>query len=135
MLSTRANIVSLSRMHGCFKFSNSVDTANKLFSTNSSQLVSCKQTLLNIFSWKSCLYLPKSRELIYSLVVSINHAADLTGWSFAQDENSVIVIKERETHAGTANGVHQILKDGKALRIIDAVVDLLAQEGVNQNNQ
>ena len=57
----------------------------------------------------------------------------VTGWSFAQDEDGNVSVKGNETHAA-ANGVHQIFRDGKPLRNIDAVVDLLLQEAVVKNS-
>ena len=53
----------------------------------------------------------------------------VTGWSFAQEQDGTISVKGNETHAGTAGG-HQVFTDGKPLRNIDAVMNLLLQEGV-----
>ena len=58
----------------------------------------------------------------------------VTGWSFTQDEAGIVSVKGNETHAG-ANGNHEIFRDTKSLRNIDAVVDLLLQEGVIKNSR
>jgi len=57
----------------------------------------------------------------------------VTGWSFTQDKDGIVSVKGNETHAGV-NGVHKIFRDTKPLRNIDAVVDLLLQEGVIKNS-
>ena len=71
----------------------------------------------------------KEEEVAYANISRV------TGWSFAQDENGIISIKGHETHASPANGVHQIFRDGKPLRNIDAVVDLLLHKGVIKNSR
>lgn len=65
----------------------------------------------------------KEEEAAYANIYRV------TGWSVAQDENGIISVKGHETHSSTANGVHEIFRDTKPLRNIDAVVDLLLQEG------
>ena len=52
----------------------------------------------------------------------------VTGWSFTQDEAGIVLVKGNETHAGV-NGKHEIFRDTKSLSNIDAVLDLLLQEG------
>ena len=58
----------------------------------------------------------------------------VTGWSFAQDKDGTISVKGCETHASTPNGEHQVFTDGKPLRNIDAVMNLLLQEGIIKNS-
>ncbi len=58
----------------------------------------------------------------------------VTGWSFTQDEDGIVSVKGHETHAGV-NGKHEIFRDTKPLRNIDAVMDLLLQEGVIKNSR
>lgn len=53
--------------------------------------------------------------------------------SFTQDENGIVSVKGHETHAITANGVHEIFKDTKPLRNFDVVVDLLLQYRLIKN--
>lgn len=57
-----------------------------------------------------------------------------TGWSFTRDEDGIVSVKGNETHAGV-NGKHEIFRDTKPLRNVDAVVDLLLQEGVIKNSR
>lgn len=71
----------------------------------------------------------KEEEAAYANIYRV------TGWSVAQDEDGIISVKGHETHSSTANGVHEIFRDTKPLRNIDAVVDLLLQEGVIKNNR
>jgi len=58
----------------------------------------------------------------------------VTGWSFAQDKDDTVSVKEHGTHASTDSGEHQVFTDGKPLRNIDAVMNLLLQEGVIKSN-
>ena len=53
----------------------------------------------------------------------------VTGWSFAED-HGIISVKGHETHASLPNGPHHIFRDGKPLRSIDTVVELLLQKQV-----
>ena len=55
----------------------------------------------------------------------------VTTWLFVQEQDGTISIsiKGNETYAGTA-GRHQVFTDGKPLRNIDIVMNLLLQEGV-----
>ena len=69
----------------------------------------------------------KEEEVAYANIYRV------TGWSFAQDEDGIVSVKGHETHASSANGVHEIFRDTKPLRNIDAVVDLLLQERVIKN--
>ena len=51
----------------------------------------------------------------------------VTEWSFIQNENEIVSIKEHETHA-TANEIHQIFRDEKPLRNIDEMMNFLLQK-------
>lgn len=53
----------------------------------------------------------------------------VTGWYFAQNKDGTVSVKGHETHASIGNGGHRIFTDGKALREIDDVLDLLLHEG------
>lgn len=68
----------------------------------------------------------KEEEVAYADIYGV------TGWSFTQDEDGIVSVKGNETHEGV-NGVHKIFRDTKPLSKIDAVGDLLLQEGVNKN--
>ena len=54
----------------------------------------------------------------------------VTGWSFTQDKDGTVAVKGFETHASNPSGGHQVFTDGKPLRNIDAVMNLLLQEGI-----
>lgn len=71
----------------------------------------------------------KEEEAAYANIYRV------TDWLFAQDEDGIISVKEHESHASTANWVHEIFRDTKPSRNIDAVVDLLLPEGVIKNNR
>ena len=69
----------------------------------------------------------KKEELTHANIYRV------TGWSFILDEDGIVSVKGHETHAGV-NGRHEIFRDMKPLRNIDAVVDLLHQEGLIKNS-
>jgi len=70
----------------------------------------------------------KEEEVAYANIYRV------TGWSFTQDGNGIVSVKGHETHAGV-NGRHEIFRDTKPLRNVDAVVDLFLQEGVIKNSR
>lgn len=53
----------------------------------------------------------------------------VTGWSFTQNRDGTVSIKGNETDASTPKGEHQVFTDGKPLRNIEAMMNLLLWNG------
>ncbi|MCJ1410071.1 hypothetical protein MMC19_004156 [Ptychographa xylographoides] len=54
----------------------------------------------------------------------------ITGWSFRQDNDGIVSVSGRESHAQTTKNTHRVFIGSKPLPTIDAVKNVLRDEGI-----